>query len=89
MWSLTKTKGKMALSENVKRTVYTDRPLVVMPVVVELLPAVIGRGGHLSSFGHPCVSVAGIHLKNLKIDSRLTMSGVPGKMNDVGNETKD
>jgi hypothetical protein len=66
MWSLTKTKGKMALSENVERTVYTDRPLVVMPAVVELLPAVIGRGGHLSHFAHLCVSVAGIHLKILR-----------------------
>ena len=66
MWSLTKTKGKMALSENVERTVYTDRPLVVKPAVVELLPAAIGRGGHLSSFVHPCVSVAGTHLKILR-----------------------
>jgi hypothetical protein len=81
-----KAKGEMALSENVKRAVYTDRPLVVMPAVVELGPAVLGRGGHLSPFGHPCVSVAGIHLNNLTIDSRLQMSG---KMNDVGNGAKD
>jgi hypothetical protein len=66
MWSLTKTKGKMALSENVEHVAYTDSPLVVMPAVVELVPAVFGRGGHLSPFAHPCVSVAGIHLKILR-----------------------
>jgi hypothetical protein len=75
MRSLKKTKRVTALNENVERTVYTDRALVVIPAVIELVPAVIGRGGHLSPFGHPCVSVAGIHLKNLKMDSRLKMAG--------------
>jgi hypothetical protein len=39
MPSSKKAKGVMALSENVDRVVYNDRPLVVMPAVV---------GGHPS-----------------------------------------
>ena len=70
----------IALSGNGERVVYTDRPLVVMLAVVERVPAVIGRGGHSSPFGHICVSVAGIHRKNPKIDSRLKMSGMMRKI---------
>jgi len=70
----------IALSGKGECAVYTDRLLVVMPAVVELVPAVIGRGRHSSRFGHTCVSVAGIHLKN-------PYKRFPIK--NVGNDAKD
>ena len=70
----------IALSGKGERAVYTDRLLVVMPAGVELVPAVIGRGRHSSRFGHTCVSVAGIHLKNPYIRFPI---------NNGGNDAKD
>jgi len=53
------------LSDNIENVVGIERTSVVMPAVVEPAPAVVGRGGHLSSKYQDRLSI-----KNVENDER-------------------
>ncbi len=58
------------LSDNIENVVGIERTSVVMPAVVEPAPAVVGRGGHLSSKYQDRLSI-----KNVENDERGLISG--------------